>query len=180
MVLTRRLMDANRENLQRIPLRGIYRALESDISAFLWGELDDRLLEEFLWGLLLIDRDKDWPPISTFASDARPLPRSFCILKLLFLPAPLRLFAGQEPIWIASEPDIIALLRAGRLDGAIAIAVRRLRASGLVSMCRTDEVDIDPGINPARVAAALLFPALNPAAFAETVLRKIDQNREEY
>jgi CRISPR-associated protein Csx17 len=74
-------------------------------------------------------------------------------------------------IIVSPEPSIPHLLRAGRLGEACAIAMRRLRASGLNPMPRPirgrrvrddDWRELDrmggSGIDPRRVAAALLIP----------------------
>lgn len=94
----------------------------------------------------------------------QPLPRAFALLKLLFLPFPLPIEAGE--VIINREPPIIQLLRAGRVAEACQIAVRCLRSCGLKPLpCRSSSganrdkqwLDAVP-LNGPRLAAALLFP----------------------
>jgi CRISPR-associated protein Csx17 len=77
---------------------------------------------------------------------------------------------------IRPEPAILALLRAGRLGEACAIAMRRLRASGLAPLPGVirgrglrdgDWTELDgtgrAGLDPRRLAAALLIPVSDSA-----------------
>jgi len=147
-VLDRRVMDGSRKGCADLPLASAFTASPTGIAAFLRGELDDRKIEDLLWGLMLLDlgpvRSADSQ--SGFAAE-RPstaLPSLYCLLKLLFLPRPLVAFRGsngvtrwrlakarEDGIRIRPEPAILWLLRAGRVGEAAAIAMRRLRSSGL-------------------------------------------------
>ena len=62
-------------------------------------------------------------------TDPPPLPRAYALLKLLFVPQPLRV--NGLLVTIKAEPSIVTLLTAGHLGEACRIAMRRLRASGL-------------------------------------------------
>jgi CRISPR-associated protein Csx17 len=180
-VLTRRIMDAAREGLESLPLGGRFAVSLDHVSMFLSGETDDRRIAELLWGLILIDRDKDWrAPIEqmgTLPRHALPLPHVYALLKLLFLPHRLSWPAGAEGIAVKSEPEILGRLRSGDVQGACEIAARRLRASGVVPMPAPTSGgtwrDIAPGLHldPMRLAAALLYPARGTLTLERLTLR---------
>ncbi len=138
-VLDRRMMDGDRKGCAELPLASPFAASSASIAAFIHGELDDRKIEDLLWGLMLVD-----PRGQSVREQPRDLPSVYALLKLLFLPrtlvasqaadggTKLRLAnEGERGIRIRPEPAILALLRAGRVGEAAVIAMRRLRASGL-------------------------------------------------
>lgn len=158
-VLARRVMDGERKGCEHLPLapaRDTLAASPAAIAAFLRGELDDRRIEDLLWGLMLVDL----PSVSDqrgsaagrvsgvpLAEPVASLPPMYCLLKLLFLPRDLvRSQAQGKVFWnlpqhgqrgthrIRPEPTILALLRAGRIGEAATIAMRRLRSSGLTPL----------------------------------------------
>jgi CRISPR-associated protein Csx17 len=165
-VLERRLMDGDRSGLGALPLAFRRSASLNAVSAFLAGAVDDVRIEDLLWGLLLVDHARPYPqPLSRPGADAPPLPRAYALLKLLFLSGPLAK-KGDE-VRVRPEPSLVPLLRAGRIGDACALAMRRLRASGLVpkphrtgtSETRDDEwIDVAGSVEARRLAAALLFP----------------------
>ncbi len=184
-VLDRRVMDGGRNGCADLPLKSPSAASTASIMAFLRGELDDRKIEDLMWGLLLIDRDsrRGFEERGTDATDAQSASLSplYALLKMLFLPRPLlasrsangavhwRLANPHEDgIRIRPEPAILALLRAGRVGEAAAIAMRRLRASGLNPLPHRrsggpsrDSVWREVRMSPReghRLAAALLIP----------------------
>ncbi|MGQ0628093.1 MAG: type I-G CRISPR-associated protein Cas8g1/Csx17 [Phycisphaerales bacterium] len=141
--LDRRLMDGGRKGCTDLPLASPSAASPASIAAFLRAELDDRKINDLLWGLMLIDRASARGSALPGGGPA-PLPPLYTLLKLLFLPRTLldaratngtprwRLASALENgIRIRPEPAILALLRAGRVGEAAAIAMRRLRSSGL-------------------------------------------------
>ena len=85
------------------------------------------------------------------------LPRAYAVLKLVTLDRPLILTRGGDRVTIRPEPAIFALLRANRVADACALALRRLRASGLVPMIR-DPRDLAIRVDGERMLAALLIP----------------------
>jgi CRISPR-associated protein Csx17 len=158
-VLARRVLDGERNGCECLPLAPAREALAASpgaIASFLNGDLDDQRIEDLLWGLVLVDppnsgsrrhgsssSDKGAHPADEVAS----LPPIYCLLKLLFLPRNLAVsHARGRTYWnlaprgergthrIRPEPAILVLLRAGRVGEAAAIAVRRLRASGLTPL----------------------------------------------
>jgi CRISPR-associated protein Csx17 len=165
-VLQRRLMDGTRAGCERLPLAFSGTASLETITFFLSGGIDEPRLENLLWGLMCVRHGAN-PGMTTFRPDSRdllPLPRAFALLKLLFLPFPLRAEVGE--VIIKPEPSILSLLRSGRLAEACVIGLRRLRASGLEplphrssSRSNRDETWQDAcAFDGTRLAAALLFP----------------------
>lgn len=188
-VLQRRMMDGQRAGCERLPLDSRFAARLDTVAAFLDGELDEKRIEDLLWGLMLID-DRGSQSTDRQEANDLPLPRVYALLKLLFLPRPLvierqadgtlfaRLLRDNESggIVIRPEPSILNLLRSGRLGEACVIAMRRLRASGLDVMPRPirgrrvrdgDWRELDrmggAGIDSQRLAAALLIPITDEA-----------------
>lgn len=158
-VLSRRVMDGEREGCENLPLAPAHDRLSASpvaIAAFLNGELDHRRIEDLLWGLMLVDppgwnqnqfgsaRRAFEPPHKVQATELPPI---YCLLKLLFLHRDLIVSkALGRTLWnlsgpgergthrIRPEPTILALLRAGRVGEAATIAMRRLRSSGLTPL----------------------------------------------
>lgn len=180
-VLERRLLDGEREGCQNLPLSFKRAANLKAVSAFIARDrVDDRRLEELLWGLTLVDHRQDYPEVARVRPDAPPLPRAYALLKLLFLPGPLvrerdehgraiwRLASEDKPgaVRIWPEPQILPMLRAGHVGQACAAAMRRLRASRFKPLPQRtgggrnrDDAWADAHrVDPKRLAAALLFP----------------------
>ncbi len=166
-VLQRRLMDGARAGCEHQPLDSLATVSLETVSAFLDEQLDDRRIEDLLWGLMLTERvgHHNMPVLKP----DRPVSRAYALLKWLFLPRPL--LVKNEEIAVRPEPAVLHRLRAGRLGEACTIAMRRLRASGLQPMpgpirghgVRDDNWrELDnmgiAGIDPMRLAAALLIP----------------------
>jgi CRISPR-associated protein Csx17 len=174
-------MDASRAGLEALPLDSRSPTSLNDITSFLAGETDDRRLEELLWGLLLIDGTKDWR--EQLEQLAKPpewpllLPSAYALLKLLFLPRKLSWPAGAEGVTVKPESEILGRLRASDVNGACAIAARRLRASGFVPMPGPTSggtqrtLQLNPHVDPLRLAAALLCPVRETVKLASFVLR---------
>jgi CRISPR-associated protein Csx17 len=188
-VLTRRVMDAGRSGLEDLPLDGRVNASLVDVSAFLSGNTDDRRIEELLWGLLLIDGEQDWRE-STRQLTAPPryslrLPHAYALLKLLFLPHRLSWASDGERVTIKPEPEVLGRLRAADVNGAYAIAARRLRAAGFVSMPgpmsggMQRHINVGSHLSAVRLAAALLFPISDPIRLARQALRPPAEERLE-
>lgn len=196
-VLARRVMDGERYGCDHLPLgpaRDTLAAPPATIAAFLRGELDDRRIEDLLWGLMLVDPPtRSQPAPRSERVDVDALPPVYCLLKLLFLPRDLAVSHAQgKVVWnlspgaqsgtrrIRPEPTILALLRAGRVGEAATIAMRRLRSSGLTPLPHRrsggpsrdgvwEEVRITPREGQ-RLAAALLVP-IDPRAVNALVHR---------
>ena len=128
-----------------------------------------------IWGLMLI-KDDGKTSVSQAQTGEVSVPRAYALLKLLFLPRPLVIKRGAGEVVIRPEPAILHLLRGGKMGEACAIAMRRLRASGLNPLpgpirgrgvrdndWREMDGMKDAGIDPQRLAAALLIPIQNKA-----------------
>jgi CRISPR-associated protein Csx17 len=195
--LDRRVMGGARAGCQDLPLASRDTASFEAIAAFLAGDVDDQRVEDLLWGLMLVDRPGSetrrerpaalGPGAESLASGNDVLPAIYCLLKLLFLPRPLvaersgekavrwRLARPDERglLRVRPEPAVLSLLRTGRVGDAAAVAMRRLRASGLtplphrrspgVSRDREwTEVNLSPRAGR-RLAASLLIPIRSDA-----------------
>jgi CRISPR-associated protein Csx17 len=188
-VLARRVMEASRTGLERLPLAGRCHAPLHDVSTFLVGETDDRRIEALLWGLVLIDDRPGHPEHQTQLSkfDDLPLllPHAYVLLKLLFLPHQLSWPVGAAEVSVTPEPEILGRLNAGDVDGACAIALRRFRGIGLIPMPGLisgggwRRVKFDQALDPKRLAAALLFSVGHPAELVKRALRPPTNERAE-
>lgn len=183
-VLQRRMMGAERGG-KRLPLASRCGAPLDTVVAFIAGDVDDHLIEELLWGLMLVDVGHVNQKRVPYEAAGVDVPRAYALLKLLFLPRPLvverwddgrvtaRLTRGNEAggITIRPEPAILHLIRGQRLGEACSIAMRRLRASGFDPMPKpirgrrvrdNDWRELEhmghAGIDALRLAAALLIP----------------------
>lgn len=155
-VLERRCLDARRLGLDALPLAGSRHARLDDISAYIYGELNEAKLETLLWGLNAVRI----PPHSFFG-DRRPvLPAGYGLLKLVHLPHPLEAAAEAVPVDIPHEAEIVRLAAAGRMAEATRLAAQRLRGSGLKPA--VDALHETPE-TARRIAAALLFPVSEQA-----------------
>jgi CRISPR-associated protein Csx17 len=148
-VMSRRCMDAQREQRKGLPLAGQYTASLNDIYDFISGNVDERRLEQLLRGLMLINWCRVQESSQETDNHLHPLSGLYSILKLTHLPNP---FGG---ISIPYIPAIIARAAAGNAPEASRLAVQRLRGSGLIPAV---EVISEPGNVSRRIAGAILFP----------------------
>lgn len=165
-VLERRLMDGNTGRSERVPLAFARAASLDAIALFLAGQIDEQRLDNLLWGLMLARQEPEMRQAERNFTEPPPLPRAFALLKLLFLPFPLRTEASE--VIIKPELSILPLLRAGRVAEACHIAMRRLRAAGLEPLPHRSSAGFNRNktwddaalADGQRLAAALLFPVL--------------------
>ena len=192
-VLQRRMMDAERRGCDQLPIASRSQASLEQVSLFLADELDERLVDRLIWGVMLVSSEhcRTNPVVQsrTLQSDAIrtgiSLPREYALLKLLFLPRAIiaershdnlrfRLAReGESGIRVRSEPRILPLLRAGRVGEACTIAAQRLRVSGIPTIpgplstgVMRDRDWVDQSINRRRgerLAASLLIPVSSNA-----------------
>ncbi len=164
--LARRLLEAERSPEGFNPVWSDVQAGWADVSAFLEGSVDEGLVEDLLFAFTLV-RGRWQPPMEP---EERPLPASYCLLRLLFDPTP----AGER---VKGEPRVLPLLRAGRVGQACGLAQRRLAVSGfpVVRVHYADEAD------GRRLGAALLIPVPRIERRAEWagVVRKKETAEEE-
>lgn len=181
-VLERRVMDGARLGLEVMPLDAARAVHLSDVAAFIEGSTDDRLLEEFLWGACLVDFRWHSTVLAGGGEQANsPLPRAYALLKLLFMPPSCALRSRSDGRPVHPEPGILALLRAGHVDSACAVAARRLRASGYVAMPgpfsggRRRRASFAARIDSRRLVASLLIPVTQREVLAGMVLRREEE-----
>ncbi|MFN8188291.1 MAG: type I-U CRISPR-associated protein Csx17 [Gaiellales bacterium] len=170
--LARRILDAGRLDCPYNPVAGSLPLALDDVATFLEGNVDEGLLEDLMFGFTLLDWH-DWKAVRTArdrlrepdVSTAGDLPpTSYCLLKLLFLPGPLRI--GDAEIDVRPEPAIVPLLLTDRVGDACRIARRRLFAAGLLPVT----AEFPDGEDGARLAAALLLPIHSSHSIARRAL----------
>jgi CRISPR-associated protein Csx17 len=180
-VLHRRMMDAERLQCRANPTWGGIALRAEDIAAFIEGGLDESLIEDLLFGFTLThwDGEETCQKVKgeLRARWARPVtrrvvPRSWALLKHLFLSAPLTTTSGQGII-IRPESAIIPLLCANRVSQACEIASRRLFSAGLAPT----RARIPDGENGTRIAAALLVPVRRLNDLSKLVLHREEDHR---
>ncbi len=169
-VLARRLLDTERLSLPHLPIASTRHAHPTTLAAFLAGDLDEAKIESLLWGLLAcrIEWQPATLPESLKTNPPPPLPRAYCLLKLLFTglhsdsPPPKNLDPDQAAAWeslrsLTPDPRVFALLNANRPGEALDLAIRVLRNRGLpdAGIDWTREALLP---DPAPLAAALLIP----------------------
>lgn len=146
--LSRRLLERSRHDASSIPLRAMVRVSTMQVSPFIYGLVDDKALEELLFGFTLVNWDQS-VRIERPVEDTRmPLSRSWALLKLMMSPE-----INQCPI--GKENTILKLAAAGRTCEACNLASARLRH---VAELPVLPVDYECDSDPVRLAAALLFP----------------------
>jgi len=167
--LERRLMDGDRAGCPNLPIASGRTARLGAVGMFLHEMTDDSRIEELLWGCILAKPpSKELDLRFASSSSSPPIPRTYALLKHLFLPGHLELERTGEEVEIRPETAVIPLLRAGRISDACDIAVRRLRAAGVIPMPHTHagrsgrknvwSESENSQIDGKRLAAALLIP----------------------
>ncbi len=161
-VLERRLLDQKRLGLPHLPIVASRFLSPAIVARFISGELDEDKIERLLWGLICCKIE--WKVPYAYPS-MDEVPRPYALLKLCF---PGVNPEGQCPTGVSAdfwkkigaikpETRLIPLLRAGRLSEALGIAAQRLRNHGLTPAPIEWGSETYP-FDPARLAAALLFP----------------------
>jgi CRISPR-associated protein Csx17 len=172
-VLTRRMIDGERFSTGRNPLWGGIKLDTNDIVCFIEGDIDEKLIENLLFGMMWIkwgiaDVNREIQTIIyNWKRDPHSeiVPRTWALLKTMFLPLGVR-NSGGKTVNLKPEISIIPLLNAGRIDDACQIAQRRLYSSGLDPI-RCHFPDVPGGV---RIAAALLLPVRNEMGLTRMVL----------
>ena len=163
-VLQRRLIDVAKSGSDGFtcPVSGCCPARLEDIARFIDARTDDRLIEAYLRGLMLIDWNKvAWKDIPWMdfgeKGDWQIVPSAaWCLLKLCLLPHGIPAADGsQNSIDVKLQPQIFRRVASGHLWEATQLAARRLTASGLRPA--VEIIHGSPEI-AARTAAALMFP----------------------
>jgi len=178
-VLQRRLIEGSRHTLPSVPLDSASVVALDDVALFMEGGTDDRLIEDLLWGLALVKQNTIAPSPWHFRGDGPPIPRSYALLKLLFLPRrdALRSISDDSPV--RCEPSILRLLKSGNTQAACSIAARRLRSAGYNPLPkplldgRRRSLGVVGSVDPVRLAAALLIPVADVQQLKKMVLNPI-------
>ena len=155
-VLERRLLFASQHNLVGGPFDGRAPADLASVLAFFAGETDDPEIGALAQGLAWAE-----PPnsIRTEPAEPRPLPLAYALMKPFFAPveALRELGALREGAGLPIPPGLVPRLHAGDVGGAVTLACRRARGSGL-------PVTFEPAaghvasIDGSRLLAGLLIP----------------------
>ena len=171
--LARRMMDATRLNCKSNPLHARLALCPEDAAGFIEGDIDESLVEDLLFGFCWVDWH-EYEAVRRLRSalhawrrpvSSRIVPASWALLKLLFLPGPIRTAEGAE-ISVRAEPSVLPLLEAGRVGEACRVAQRRLFAAGLAP-ARPEFPQFENGL---RLAAALLLPVYPVAPLLKKAL----------
>ncbi|MDQ3257530.1 MAG: hypothetical protein M3R15_27205, partial [Acidobacteriota bacterium] len=179
-VLHRREVEAQMSASSHPFINGARAASLDAIADFLNGASEQhQRIEGLLLGLSLFNWRGTPSYLPSQRDDAAPvrLSRVYALMKLLFLPeGTLAYSPNHKPFVITHEPRIVPLLAANRVDEAIAIAFRRLVATGLTPLTTDYCYPRDSG---ARLAAALLIPISqdNTGRLARLVLRRPDEDQ---
>lgn len=171
-LLRRRLLD---DTLCPSPFTAGDRADLGAVAAFLAGDGEDRRIAALLPGLALV---REWPHRGAGQDQGVALPLAYALMKPLFTPHDqlCRDHLLTEDRRLPMPPQLLGRLAAGRTDEALALAQRRLRASGLASPFLHRPVTAG-GLAGERLLAALLVPLdrdsrnhLSKIAFSRTEL----------
>jgi len=149
--------QGQREFMVDKPFYGIYPVGVEDINAYLFDPSMDKKINDLVWGLMTVDLDLRIK-VKRQSITTRPLPPIYVLLKLNFMPNMhvQTVFGLTERIEIPIPERLLGLLRAKRLGDAGAVALYRLRSS--LSINRNLKAVSGFGIDPQRLASALLFP----------------------
>ncbi len=124
-----------------------------DVAAFLTGQVDDRRILALARPLMAIawwERELSLPEARR--RQGTSLDAGYAVARLVHLSTPV---VFGEPLTIPIDPEPIARLAAGDLGGALAVALRRLRATGLTPRVRHFVADARAA---RRLGASLAFP----------------------
>jgi CRISPR-associated protein Csx17 len=148
-ILARRILRVRQAGVESWPDRSPYRASLEDITAFIEGRIDEKLLADLIWRLSIVDWHKVMPEETDSDQGAHITPSSFyALLRLCF-----RYNSGEDVVPIV--PAIHRLAMNGDGGRASELAVRRLRGSGFSPLVNSLPVE---GEVARRTAAALVFP----------------------
>jgi CRISPR-associated protein Csx17 len=163
-LMSRRVMRAVQSGLTCYPDRGRINANLGDVAAFVEGHVNLSRMVDLLWGLILLD----WPAVGgetvTRSYSTSSPGAAYELMKLCFSGSSVR----DVEVPLMAEVHRRASL--GDSFGAVQLAVRRLRGSGLVPAL--ESVDLSQDL-VRRTAAALLFPLRSNQveSIADRVLR---------
>ncbi len=172
-VLEKRMIAANKQNLDLLPLGSKLKATVADAYSYLRGELNEGKILDLLKGLVLLDYWEIKGKVFTPSERQEEVP-VYSLLKLLFLPGPCSWPKGSEPVRIRPEHFVLSRLRGQDVSGAAKIALRRLRSSGFVpklSNASAEKLIVSSDV-ARRLAGALLIPIYDWRRLADFALIK--------
>ena len=176
--LERRCLEGRMKELEYPPLNSRRRAQLAYIVKFINGEVDLQRIADLTLPLSFIRhrplRQPTPKPSGTGQAAPADLSATYAAMKLTLLPGKLNSPRhGANDLRISTEPAMLTMLRAGRINDAYRLAHRRLRSSGLRPLAETAGIP-DHSEKGKRLAAALLFPVSGDdyAALAERALRE--------
>lgn len=149
-IVTRRLIHAQQDDPTPILGHSLFCADLSDIADFIDGTVDAGRVLDLVWGLMLVDGSRPWPTEHGGSGSRRVLPALYALVALCLQQHKVR------EVEVPLVPEIHRRAAFGDASRAAALAVRRLRASGL-QVCLDDLYDADMD-RVRRCAAAVLFP----------------------
>jgi CRISPR-associated protein Csx17 len=173
--MERRLLDHGPDGLEAA--RALSRVA---VAAFLAGAINDDRVLDLLWGLILVrpGHGSATRGSSRTAGSAHPLPRSYALLKLVFLP-PSRALISSSGETVRPDAAILAHLRNGDLAGACRLAARKLHGAGFVPLPGPTSggherfADYVGDVDPHRLEAALLLPIEDVGGLCRLALRPV-------
>lgn len=186
-VLERRVIDALAEEslASGHPLRGAREAQLEDVSAFLAREVDDDRLSDLFRVFLALEPEAlsaESASAASLSKSLRPnraLPRQWVLFKLVLSPT---LPKGEETVGVDLQPELVRLVRTNP-QRAVQLATRRLQILGLPVFTKGPgaarrELDFLPGgIDPDRLAAALLLPVWRTRELQRLLLAPTDDRQ---
>ncbi len=157
-VVTRRQLEALRQGADVKPFQFNAGAASGDVAAVLSGQLDEDRLAALVAGLV----HTRIPERLVSVGETTVLPAAYCALKPFFAPDALlsRFLPPERTLSLPGE--IVARLQAGRVQEAVGIAWRRLRAAGFPLPRYPKTPPSAQGLEGLRLLAALAIP-LEPA-----------------
>jgi CRISPR-associated protein Csx17 len=152
----RLLITAKHEHSDEL-LTGMPKTSLGSISEFLTGSLDERRIIRLMTGMALVWNMPSWLPGTP---DSSPLPAAYRVLKPLFVPNEQlrRIGALPEGLNLPFPRKIPRLLSTGKIDGAVEIALRRLRIAGISIPFQDFSCQ---SLDAKRLLAALMLPVSN-------------------
>ena len=157
-VLGRRCVEARMHNLDHFPLASTYPARLDDIAAFLNGGVDVQRIADLALPMSFVRYGRRLETERCFEQRSPfDLPAAYAAMKLTLLPDKFTCpeFGGDKDVRM--EPQMLTMLRAGRVRNAYQVAYRRLMASGLRPLSTAPGIADGSGQGD-RLSAALLFP----------------------
>jgi len=182
-VLGRRVLEGSRIKSGFLPLRGRVSVGLTDVYQFLRGNVDEKKINNLVWALSTVRwhlyRYKRHAPQWVWHS-VPEMPRLYSLLKLLYLPQGLR-YSFDTSKWaytseesgtrVPNVPEILNLLKAGRIREVNRKVVQRLVSSGLRPIgAGRGEFFHTRSLDSKRLAASLLIPVWEIDSIARSVL----------